>query len=104
MPQGNPTPGRSWFIIMIQDPRFKIQNVVQRLCPEKSENISSRDYVQKNMCGKKYKCRIAFYKFVKKCDRHWQTDRQTLLKDAPRIKNLRFFRGGESGSATLIIL
>ena len=38
----------------IQNPKSKTQNLkpenlVQRLCPEKSENISSRDYVQKNL-------------------------------------------------------
>ena len=48
-----PPPRQSWFIIMIQDhpdQNWKIwKYLVQRLCPEKSENISSRDYVQKNM-------------------------------------------------------
>ena len=28
--------------------------LVQRLCPEKSENIPSRDYVQKNLKGREY--------------------------------------------------
>ena len=50
---GHPTPGRSWFIIMIQDHPDQNRKIwkylVQRLCAEKSENISPRDYVRKKM-------------------------------------------------------